>query len=51
VVVTELPGVLGIIVYFVSGWPKTWLFFLISATGYLPNFPKRDDFETSVESM
>jgi|SRR6266436_4184409 len=46
-VLTELPGVLGIIVYFVSEWPKTWVFFLISATGYVLNFPKRGDFETS----
>jgi hypothetical protein len=31
----------------VSGWPKNWVFFLISAAGYVFNFPKREDFEPS----
>ena len=41
---TESPALFGVVVYAVSGWPQSWLFLLISATGYLLNFPRRDDF-------
>ena len=46
-VCTEIPALLGIIIYVLTGWPKNWVLFLISAIGYVLNFPKRDDFETS----
>ena len=46
-VCTEIPALLGVIIFVFTGWPKNWTFFLISATGYVLNFPKRDDFETS----
>jgi hypothetical protein len=35
----------GIVVYTLSGWPKSWVFLLMSAAGYLLNFPRRDDFD------
>ena len=41
---TELPALFGIVVYAFSGWPESWVFLLISAAGYLLNFPRRDDF-------
>ena len=41
---TESPALFGVVVYAVSGWPQSWLFLLISAAGYLLNFPRRDDF-------
>jgi hypothetical protein len=44
-VFTETAALFGIVVYAFSGWPKSWMFLLISAAGYLLNFPRRDDFD------
>lgn len=41
----EVTALLGLIVYLLSGWPQYWVFFALSAAGYLLNFPRRDDFE------
>lgn len=46
-VFTEVPAILGLVVYVLSAWPNTWVFFLISAGGYFLNFPARADFEGS----
>jgi len=43
-VITEVPALLGLIVYLVAAWPQYWAFFVISAGGYVVNFPQRDDF-------
>jgi hypothetical protein len=44
-VFTEVPAILGIVVYVLSAWPNTWVFLAISAAGYFLNFPARTDFE------
>ena len=44
-VLTEVPAILGLVAYVVSAWPKSWIFFVISAAGYFLNFPARTDFE------
>lgn len=44
-VFTEVPAILGLVVYILSAWPNTWVFFAISAAGYFLNFPARADFE------
>ena len=41
----EVPGILGLIVFLVSAWPQYWVFFVISAGGFVFNFPRRQDFE------
>jgi hypothetical protein len=44
-VFTEVPAILGLVVYVLSAWPNIWIFWVISAAGYLLNFPARADFE------
>ena len=44
-VLTEVPAILGLVVYVVSAWPNAWVFFVISAGGYILNFPVPRDFE------
>jgi hypothetical protein len=44
-VFTEVPAILGLVVYVLSAWPETWIFMAISAVGYFLNFPVRADFE------
>ena len=44
-VLTEVPAILGLMVYVMSAWPHTWVFWVISAGGYFLNFPTRADFD------
>ena len=44
-VISEVPAVLGLVVYFLSAWPRYWVFFLLSAAAFAVNFPQRGDFE------
>jgi hypothetical protein len=44
-VFTEVPAILGLVVYVLSAWPNTWVFLAVSAIGYSLNFPTRTDFE------
>ena len=44
-VMDEVPGILGFVVYMVSAWPRHWVFYVISAAGLALNFPQRGDFE------
>ena len=44
-VFAEVPALLGLVLYVLSAWPDCWVFFLISAAGFILNFPRRNDFE------
>jgi hypothetical protein len=35
----------GLVAYLILGWPRYWIFFLISGAGFLLNIPRREDFE------
>lgn len=41
----ESAAIFGLVVFLLSGWPQYWVFFAISAAGFVFNFPRRDDFE------
>ena len=45
IVFSEVPAILGLVVYVLSAWPNFWIFWVISAGAYFLNFPARADFE------
>jgi len=44
-VLCQLAGLLGLITFILSAWQRAWIFFAVSAAGFLINFPQREDFE------
>ena len=46
----EIPALLGLMSFLLSGWPRYWVFFLISAAGFVLNFPRREDFEEAARN-
>jgi hypothetical protein len=42
---SESAALFGLVAYFVAGWPRYWIFFLIGVAGFLLNIPRREDFE------
>ena len=47
----EVPAMLGFVVYLLTAWPQHWLFYIISATALVLNFPQRETFEQAGRNL
>jgi hypothetical protein len=45
-VFSEIPSLLGLVLFFMVNWPRTWVFFVISALAFAINFPSSEDFDS-----
>lgn len=45
-VFSEIPALLGLVLFFIANWSQGWVFFGISAGAFVINFPASDDFNS-----
>ena len=48
---SEIPALLGMVVYLISGWPQYWAFFVISLLLFALHFPSEQKIESHFQEI